>query len=209
MAKCTEEHFKDFFKARAYDIIGEGSFRKHLNIRKDAGDPWATQMAAGIHAVLSDVRHINCTIQQLTHTFPRLGEMCKNVIVAAQPPIKIQGVQAVCAITQQKCNNCLCLPSGVRNQPTHVHMRFCRFFLFVWFICKIEYVVRCYVRCWLQTHDQKEKESYQKTAESIDCMEKHIKELYAFFVMSSEHIELSIANLNQSQNQAVIKNNQF
>ena len=208
MPKCTEQQFKDFFKARAYDIIGEGSSRKNLNIRKDAGDPWAVQMAAGIHAVLTDVRHINSTIQQLTQSFPRLGEICKNVIIAAQPPIRIQGVQAVCAITQQKCNNCLCLPSGTKNQPIHVHMCFSRFFLFIWFICKIEYVIRCYVRCWLQTQETKtdKQQSYQKLAENIDSMEKNMAELYAFFVMSSDHILLSISNLMQSQSQPVIKN---
>ena len=200
---CTQENFRDFCKARAYDIIGEGSFRKHMGARKDAGDPWAIQMTHGIHAVIADTRRIHSMITQLHSTFPLLGQICKHVVIAAHPPIKVAAVQTTCAITHQRCSNCLCLPGGTKGSTVYVHLRFCRFFAFLWFACKIEYVIRCFIRCWVQknTHTQ----SLQSLAEGVSDMDTDFGNLYTFFLLSSSHIENSISKILQSQTESIIK----
>ena len=203
----TREHFEDFFRARAYDLIGEGTFRRHLSARKDSGDAWAVKMSSGIHSVTADVRMISSQIAHLCTSFPVLGDICKNVVLAAHPPIRIHGVQAKCALTQQLCSNCLCLPSGTKNVTVYVHMRFCRFFVFLWFICKIEYIVRCYIRCWLQTQEiNEQKPSFQKLAEQIDLMSNVTQSLFDLFSTSYDHVVKSIAVLAQAQSEPVIEN---
>ena len=35
------EDFRHFYLAKSYDVVWQGTFRKHLCKCKEAGDPWA------------------------------------------------------------------------------------------------------------------------------------------------------------------------
>lgn len=200
---CTIEDFTHFFNARAYDIIGEGSFRKHLNSCKEAKDKWALNMSSGLQKVVANIKTVHALISKLEDTYPNLGKLCKQVSLSAHPPVKLHAGPVQCALTQQQCTNCLSLPSGSKNSPIFVHVRFCRFFMFLWFICKIEYIVRCFVRSWMQGCIG-EKKSYKKTAEEITILSPLITQLHSVFTVAFAHINTSIEQVEVSQIASVI-----
>ena len=200
---CSLENFTHFFNARAYDIIGEGTFRKHLTTCKDSADPWALEMVCGIQSVLGNIKSVNVHVAKLQQSYPKVGNICKNVTLAAQPPIRLHAGQTYCEITQQPCSHSLCLPSGTRGVSTYVHVRFCRFFMFLWFVSKIEYVVRCYVRSWLQTQD-KSNSSYVEIAEQVLSMQPLLLQLHSVFVSALQHINTSVEEIHRGHSTAII-----
>ena len=200
---CTLEDFTHFFNARAYDIIGEGSFRKHLNSCKEARDEWAVSMSSGLQKVVSTIKAIHSLVAKLEDSYPKLGKICRQVSLSAHPPVKLHAGSVQCALTQQQCTNSLSLPSGSKNAPVLVHVRFCRFFMFLWFICKIEYIVRCFVRSWMQSSIV-EKKSYQKTAEEVSSLTPLITQLHSVFTKALDHVNSSIERLELCQKTSVI-----
>lgn len=200
---CTVEEFKQFFNARAYDIIGEGTFRRHLNACRESRDEWAIHMSNGLQKVTANIKNVHALISKLEENYPKLGKICKQVALSAHPPIRLHAGPVQCALTQQQCTNSLSLPSGSKNTPILVHVRFCRFFMFLWFVCKIEYIVRCFVRSWIQGKET-EKKSYLRTAEEISVLNPLVDQIHSVFVKAIEHVSNSIHQLEISQKTSVI-----
>ena len=200
---CTIEEFTHFFNARAYDIVGEGSFRKHLNACKEAGDDWAVDMANGVQKVLMNIKAVHTHISKLEQSYPKLGKICKQVALSAHPPVRLHAGAVQCALTQQQCTNSLGLPSGQKGNPVFVHVRFCRFFMFVWFVCKIEYVVRCFVRSWVQGQDASNL-SYQNLADKLGVLLPLVKKIHTVFLIALDHVYNSIEQLDVGQKSSVI-----
>ena len=200
---CNEHEFNLFFKARAYDIIGEGSFRKHMTECKDAGDPWAVEMSQGIHAVSSVIKNITLRVGSVMLLSPQIGTMCKTVMMGSQPPMRINICDGICSITNQRCTQCLSLPSGKRGIQTFVHARFCRFFMLLWVVAKIEYVIRCYVRSWMQTRENVSL-SFETLAGEISELDPVVNRLYHIFVGGVGHVGGSLDGLMKTQRDPVI-----
>ena len=85
----TAEDFRHFYLAKSYDVIGQGTFRRHLCKCKESGDPWAVDMNLGVTKVHLAVKAVQSRIAQIPK--PRnamLQSLCRNVMVGAQPPIR-------------------------------------------------------------------------------------------------------------------------
>ena len=63
--EITLEDFKHFYLAKSYDVIGQGTFRRHLCRCKEAGDPWAVDMNLGVTKVHLAVRGVQNRIAQI------------------------------------------------------------------------------------------------------------------------------------------------
>lgn len=199
---CTLGEFTEFFNSRAYDLIGEGSFRKHLTHCKEAADVWAVDMVNAIHAVTDNVKAVNSQLARFTMSSPTLVGICKNVIISAQPPVRMHIGEAVCAITQQRCSQCMNLSSGKKCPPTLVHVRFCRFFMFIWFVAKIEYVVRSCIRTWLLA--QADECTYESVAKNVHELAPTIARIHSVFVVGFQHVMASFERLDEYNKEPVI-----
>lgn len=146
------EDFRQFYLAKSYDVIGQGTFRRHLCKCKEVGDPWAVRMSAGVNVVHVAVRHIQSRIAQIPK--PRntlLQQLCKDVMIGAQPPIRMYAGYTTCCLSCVNCNTCIDLTRPAKNSnPIHIHARFSHFFLMLWYCSKLEYVVRSCAKAWLE-----------------------------------------------------------
>jgi len=185
---CTLQEFKSFFNAKAFDVIGNGTFRKHLAKCKEAGDPWAVDMGAHIQSVQAHIKDVTSAIAAMPQTSNKLHEICKDVMMGAQPPTKLHAGCIKCCITQKQCMRCLDL---TRNHKSGGHLyvdaRFCFFFMLLWYCNKLEYIIRSFTRTWLDSRD--EQESFESQCRAIEEeLGPQILSMHKLFVMAQNHI---------------------
>ena len=61
----SPKDFEHFYLAKSYDVIGQGSFRKHLCKCKEAGDSWALEMNQGLGKIQATIKQIQSRIAQI------------------------------------------------------------------------------------------------------------------------------------------------
>jgi hypothetical protein len=198
MSACTLDEFRGFFLAKAYDVVGNGAYRKHLAKCKEAGDPWAVAMGQHLQAVQAQIREIHAAIVAMPPTPNHLGDLCKNVMMSAQPPIRLNAGCAVCTITGRRCLKCLDLSKTHKgNHHVYVDHRFCFFFMLLWYCNKMEYIVRCFTRTWLDSRPDSE------TFKSLCCalgaeMEPSVVRMHALFVVGKAHVLSTVSTFVES-----------
>ena len=185
----TLDEFRGFFHAKAFDVVGNGTYRKHLAKCKETGDHWAVTMGAQIHEVQSQIREVQSAVQDMPRNADRLAEICRDVMMSAQPPIRLFAGHAECAITQRRCTRCLDLSRAQKGHSSvYVDMRFCRFFMLLWYCNKLEYIIRSYTRTWMDTHHT-DVETFRDLC-TVMCTEQEstIVRMHGLFVMALGHV---------------------
>ena len=195
---CSLEEFQSFFNAKAFDVIGNGTFRKHLARCKDAGDVWAVDMSSHMQTVQAHVREVSSAVSAMPQTSNRLHEICKEVMMGAQPPTKLHAGCTTCCITQRQCMKCLYLTRNHRGNATmFVDARFCYFFMLLWYCNKIEYIILSFTRTWLDTRD--ESETFQSQCEAIQSeLADKIAAMHRLFVVSKAHVLSTLSHYEQN-----------
>jgi hypothetical protein len=191
----TLEDFKQFYLAKSYDVIGLGTFRRHLCKCKEAGDPWAVEMNTGVNRIHLAVRHVQSRITQIPR--PRntlLQQLCKDVMVGAQPPIRMYAGYTTCCLSEVSCNTCIDLTRPAKNaQLVHIHARFSHFFLMLWMCSKLEYVVRSCAKAWLEKQSGKDDANFKDLCEAFTReTEEYCGQLHGLFLKSFDHVNQTL-----------------
>ena len=194
----TLSEFKNFFLAKAFDVVGNGTFRKHLARCKDVGDPWAVEMAASIQVVQSQIKDVVGAIHGMPQTPNKFHEICKDVMMSAQPPTKLHAGCVTCSITDKQCIKCLDLTKTHKtNSNVFVDARFCYFFMLLWFCNKIEYIIRSFTRTWLDSRN--EDDTYQDICKVMpDELSECIAQMHKLFVVARNHITCTLEKYTES-----------
>ena len=172
-------------------MIGQGTFRKHLCKCKEAGDPWAVEMNAGVTKVHQAVRGVQARVAHIPK--PRnalLQQLCRDVMVGAQPPIRMYAGYTTCCLSGVSCNICIDLTRPAKNaQHVHIHARFSHFFLMLWYCSKLEYVVRSCAKAWLERQDLREEANFREMCEAFTAeTREYSASLHQVFARSLAHI---------------------
>lgn len=192
MSVCTLDEFRGFFLAKAFDVVGNGSYRKHLARCKEAGDPWAIAMGAQLQATQSHIREVHAAVTGMPPTANNLNDICRDVMMSAQPPIRLNAGCVACSITGQRTLRCLDLSRAHKgNEHLYVDPRFCFFFMLLWYCNKLEYVIRCYTRTWLDGRE--DGESFKAMCCALrDDLEPCIVRMHSLFVVAKSHVLATI-----------------
>ena len=146
----TSEDFAAFLQCKAYDVLSDGAFKKHLVQSRDNGEAWAMEMHARQNRVAGACR----ALQTLTlGATGRLALVCKDVMASAQPPVRVFTGYSLCALTGEHTDYSIDLTRNSKGAPEcHVHPRFWHFFVLLWFVSKLEYVARACTKQWGERH---------------------------------------------------------
>ena len=194
MTACSLDEFRGYFLAKAYDVVGNGAYRKHLARCKEAGDPWALTMTAQLQAVQAHIREVHSTVTSMTPTPNKLHEILRDAMMSAQPPVRLHAGCVTCCITGRRCLKCLDLSKAHKtSSQVYVDPRFCLFFMFLWYCNKLEYIIRCYTRTWLDGRDEGE------TFKDLCCvlrveLDPTIARMHALFVSAKAHVLKTLQN---------------
>ena len=128
----------------------------------------------------------------------RLAEICRDVMMSAQPPIRLHAGCATCTVTGRRCTKCLDLSRSHKgNAHVYVDPRFCFFFMLLWYCNKLEYVVRSHTRTWLDNRGEDE------TFKTLCCalqaeLEPAIAKMHSLFVIAKDHVLATLRRYAQS-----------
>jgi hypothetical protein len=189
------EDFRHFYLAKSYDVIGQGTYRRHLCKCKEAGDPWAVDMNVGLTKVHGLVKAIQARVAGIPR--PRnalLQQLCRDVMVGAQPPIKMFAGYTQCCLSGVSCNTCIDLTRPIRNaQHVHIHARFSHFFLMLWYCSKLEYVVRSCAKAWLERQDSRDEANFREMCEAFTGESReYCEQLHQVFMRSLGHVHRTL-----------------
>jgi hypothetical protein len=189
------DDFRHFYLAKSYDVIGQGTFRRHLCKCKEAGDPWAVDMNAGLTRVHGLIKAVQARVGGIPR--PRnalLQQLCRDVMVGAQPPVKMYAGYTQCCLSGVSCNTCVDLTRPIRNaQHVHIHARFSHFFLMLWYCSKLEYVVRSCAKAWLERQDGRDEANFREMCEAFTGETRAFcEQLHRVFVLSLAHVHRTL-----------------
>lgn len=146
-SQVSREDFGVYFYYKTFDVLTTGKYKRWLTTSKENGDAWALNVHTKQNKVQQSIRHVQSMIADIGKS--KLGQACKNVINCAQPPVRIFMGFSKCYITQVQSDKCLDISkSGKKNHDMHIHPKFAYFFLFLWYICKMDYVIRAWMKNW-------------------------------------------------------------
>lgn len=190
--------FRGYFLAKAFDVVGNGSYKKHLSQCREVGDPWAVEMTNSVQAVQNCIKEIAASVQCMPQTSNRLHEICRDVMMSAQPPIKLHAGCVTCSITGRQCMRCLDLSKNHKgNSQVYVDARFCYFFMLLWYCNKLEYVVRSFTRTWLDSRSLDE--TFQDVCRKMqEDMEGQVASMHRLFVAAHAHIASTLAHYSSA-----------
>jgi hypothetical protein len=200
---CTLDQFKNFFLLKAFDIIGNGTFKKHLSKCKETNDPWAINMTNDVQQIQTILKDLYTKVSELPSTPNNIPDICRDIMSSAQPPIRMFAGTVTCSITNKKVNQCLDF-SKIHKKDKHIFVdaKFSHFFLFLWYTNKIEYIIRSYVRNWIFHQSET---NFKKLCDivQIDLEEKIIK-MYNLFCLAYSHVICSINKMINSHLHRII-----
>ena len=113
-------------------------------------------MHAAAAAVAEHVKGVNALVAQIRKfSAAGLGAICREITSNTTPPVFSARQWNVCQISGQHADSCVELLRSQHKQSraVFVHTRFARFLELLWFVCKVEHVVRNYTRQWLRARE--------------------------------------------------------
>jgi len=164
------EDFQAFFKFKSCDILTNGHYKKYVTQCKENADLWAIDLYTKQNKIQQLIKQINNKLNSISKS--KLGIACKHVSNCAQPPIKILIGFSTCFITGVQSDKCLDLSkNGKKNVEIHIHPKFAYFFLFLWYICKLEYVIRACSKHWYEVKNKTSTKNKLKLADQVQIDE--------------------------------------
>ena len=200
--ELTYEMFKSFVCTRAFDIIGNGAYKAYLVKCRENNDAWAVETHQHTIAVLEHIKSIVSTITQIRrYSASGLGMICKDVITNTTPPIHSGKVWNVCQISGQHTNDCV---EVMRSQhktirTIFVHIKYVPFFNLLWYVCKIEHIIRNFTRQWLQTTEEANNDnelSMSKLCEMFSQQDTTLRTYFDAFNYGSSFVYESLSKHN-------------
>ena len=197
--------FVGFFVSKAFDVISEGNFKKHLIQSRDRGDAWAIQMHRELTSITQSCLRIQTRIAAL-HETPQHAHwagICRDVMASAQPPIRVFTGYCQCSLTGESLDYSIDLTrAGKNSKGVFVHLRFWHWFIFLWLTAKIEYIIRSCTKQWLETaQDRPEAQRKDFTALCEQFRTENeplIQQMASLFQRAHDFVMASI-DLDQSQ----------
>ena len=196
---CTYNQFQNFFYAKAFDIVSNGSFKKHLTKCKEANDQWAVDMYNDTQIIQNIIKDLQALVHEIPATPSKFFEVCKDVMSSAQPPIKMYAGTATCVLTNTICHHCLDFSKIHKKEGSvFVDAKFSQFFLLLWYCNKIEYIIRSFTRNWVD--QQTEAQDFKTLCENIqNTFTPHITKIHNLFMLSHDHVVQSLHLLIAAQ----------
>jgi hypothetical protein len=148
----SKADFKAYVESKAFDVITQGKFKRHMARSRDEGDLWAVNMVAAVARVQGKVKDIQQAVAAIQGVNKGgLYQVCKDVMNSAQPPVRMVTGVNTCFLTGETVHHCLDLTRSFKQtKVVVVHPRFWFFFVFLWFGVKLEYVMRSCAKQWME-----------------------------------------------------------
>jgi hypothetical protein len=147
--------FQDYVHCKALDVIsGDGSYRRYLYQCVEKQDEWAVRMHANVAKVTNFVREVQGLVDRVRSLQCPVGRVCTEVVTAMHAPVRVVPRLAVCSITGLHTQGCVDVSRATKTEnPVLVHPKFHYFFLMLYYVHRLEHVIRSFTKYWLEQQD--------------------------------------------------------
>jgi hypothetical protein len=97
----SPDRMRNFVLFKAYDVIGNGGYRRFVLKNKNNGEKWATTLYNDTHYVSRQARATLLLVNRLQYTAScvKLHKLCQRVMNDLNPPIISTHGWCICALT--------------------------------------------------------------------------------------------------------------
>ncbi len=180
--------FKDYVHCKALDVIsGDGSYRRYLYQCVEKQDEWAVRMHCNVAKVTAYVRDIHGLVDRVCSLQCPVARVCTEVGTAMHAPVRVVPRLAVCAITGLHTQGCIDVSRATKTEnPVLVHPEFHYFFLMLYYVQRLEHVIRSFTKYWLEQQDPEDTMA-QLTA-AFASQEQLFVDMHRSFIEGSRHV---------------------
>jgi hypothetical protein len=185
--------FRDYVHLKAFDVIsGDGSYRRYLFECRDLQNEWAVHAQSNVSKVACHVRNIQGLVDRVRKMNTSVAKLCNEVVTAMHAPVKTVPHASQCFITGEISENCIDISRATKNcKESLVHPKFQYFALMLYYVHRLDHVVRCYAKCWLEKQNP-DLTMAQLTEEFKSTQEPVIAEMHWCFIEGSAHVTESL-----------------
>ena len=228
---CTLSDFRQYANSLAFDVISNGKYKSILDQGYTARKPWAVNM----HDARDMVLQTKFNIVSLVEDLPI--DKYHNVVIAAtcvmhnnQPPTTRENGAQNCYITNEIINNAINLTacnfhskkriSNLLQTRTGKHLtditasgkicvseNFQYFFTLLWYVSKLDMVIKQYTKMWLakiaQSHAKTPLPSVASLCKKFLVDNGNVDKLYNLFDAAHSHVTQSICELKDAKMEVV------
>jgi hypothetical protein len=192
--QITEEKLRNFILFKAFDIIGEGGYRRFVLKNKNNGEQWAL-------SIYTDSQHTNrflrSTLQligQLASNVPcvKLYKLCQRVTNDMNPPSISAHGWCICSLTGMRTENTTQLGRSNKGEVCYVHRKFHVFFTMLWFIARFELCIKYATIQWLQQNNVTPTQNIQKLCEKLQNDVSFTNNMCRSILHATQHVTDSV-----------------
>lgn len=184
--------FLDYVQCKAFDVIsGDGSYRRYLYQCVDKHDDWAVRMHANVAKVSNHIREIQTLVERVRNMNTPLSKVCTEVVTAMHAPVRVVSNLSVCCITGSHSQGCIDVSRATKSEnPVLVHPRFHYFFMMLYYVHRLEHVIRSFTKSWLELQDPDL--TMAELTKQFNSQEEIFLKMFDVFMQGSSHIVESL-----------------
>lgn len=186
--------FQDYLQCKAFDVIsGDGSYRRYLYQCVDKQDEWAIRMHGNVAKVSNYVKEVHALVDRIRGLNSPMSRVCTEVVTAMHAPVRVINGLSICSITGSHSQGCIDVSRATKSEsPVLIHPRFHYFFMMLYYVHRLEHVIRSFTKSWLENQD------FELTMAELTKLfmgqEELFKQMFGVFVTGSKHVILSLQN---------------
>jgi hypothetical protein len=152
LREIDENQFKLFFFCKVFDCIGKNTYKQYVMQCKENNDEWAINVHSALSVVNENIKEVS-VLFQIMQTLPNtsLSLISKDVVYNSTPPLSMGVEWSTCQISGQHSKRCVRLMKGVGRgaESVLVHEKYFKFLTYLWYVLKLEHVIRNVTRFWI------------------------------------------------------------
>ena len=183
-----------YVRFKAFDVIGNGAYRRYVNLCKEKDEEWAVT----VHKCVNDVNGVVKTIQTYVNDLQESNQvglftLCQTVMENNTPPIDQTTVIAECCVSGKPKCQCIVLKCKGRGAPSiTVQSRFGHFVLMLWTVFKMDLVIKTVTRDFIDSTEDVQNVSMKELCNLFDTKGEMVQRLAQAILHALEHVKSSL-----------------
>jgi hypothetical protein len=191
----TPTEFEDYLLCKSFDVIsGDGSYKRYVFQCAENEEPWALRIHASVSRVTQSIRDLHTLVERVRGTASPLARVCTEVVTSMHAPVRVVPGLSACCLTDTQSKGCIDVSRATKTDaPVTVHSKFHYFVLMLYYVHRLEHVIRSMTKSWLaQQQDEADRLSMAQLTARFAEQRALVSDMHAAFVTGLSHVTESL-----------------
>lgn len=186
------EEFQDYLLCKAFDVIsGDGSYKRYVFQCAENEEGWAVRIHMSVSRVTQMIRDVHTIVERVRGIASPLARVCTEVVTSMHAPVRTVSSLSACCLTDTQSKGCIDVSRATKTDtPVTVHAKFQYFVLMLYFVHRLEHVIRSMTKSWLA--QQETDLSMEDLTQRFSGQRDFIARMHASFVAGHAHVVASL-----------------